>query len=204
MAKDAYYFSHDSNARNDVRMIKLRRTGGLESIGLFWCAIEMLREAESYRLSIDTIDDICYELRSDVGKFELLFICELLVQDSEYFYSNSLNDRMKHLDKVREQRAIAGQKGGSSKANAKQLLSNKSKVKESKVNNSKEVYRAFAHLSITDIERQKLIDSGYTRFQVDEILDSIENFKGNVKYKSLYLTAKKWLVKEPKIAKKLW
>jgi len=201
MAKDAYYFSHDSNARNDVRMIKLRRMGGLESVGLYWCVIEMLREAEGYELPIETIEDICYELRVDSGKFELLFICELLIQDDSIFYSNSLKNRMVRLDEIREKRAIAGQKGGKMKANAKQMLSNKSKVKESKV---KEIYRAFAHLSITDIDYQKLIDSGYNKQQVDSILDSIENYKKNTQYKSLYLTAKKWLLKEPKKLDKKW
>jgi len=81
------------------------------------------------------------------------------------------------------------------------MLSNKSKVKESKV---KEIYRAFAHLSITDIDYQKLIDSGYNKQQVDSILDSIENYKKNTQYKSLYLTAKKWLLKEPKKLDKKW
>jgi len=143
MSKDAYYFSHDSNARNDVRMIKLRRMGGLECVGLFWCIIEMLRESKSYTLDVVTIEDICYELRIDVAKFELLFICELLTQNDDIFYSKSLMERMVHLDKIREQRAIAGQKGGKSKANAKQLLSNKRKEKESKIKKEKIPKRNF-------------------------------------------------------------
>ena len=138
MAKDAYYFSHDSNARNDVRMIKLRRMGGLESVGLYWCVIEMLREADDYELPVDTIEDICYEFRVNITSFEILFICELLIQDESVFYSNSLKNRMVKLDEIKEKRAIAGREGGKSKANAKQMLSNKSIVKQSKVNDIKE------------------------------------------------------------------
>ena len=152
MAKDAYYFSHDSNARNDVRLIKLRRMGGLEGVGLYWCTIEMLREADNYELKTNTIEDICYEFRVDPGIFELLFICGLLTQKEDSFYSASLKNRMSKLDKIKELRAIAGQKGGISKANAKQLLSNKSKVKNSKENNSKNCLMKNSGISIADIK----------------------------------------------------
>lgn len=58
------------------------------------------------------------------------------------------------------------------------------------------IYRAFDHLSITTDEHSKLIDAGYMNSQIDYILDSIENYSKNKSYKSLYLTAKKWLAKE--------
>jgi hypothetical protein len=61
----------------------------------------------------------------------------------------------------------------------------------------KNTYRSFVHLSISIDEVEKLkID--YDIKTIDSILDSIENYKDNKKYKSLYLTAKKWLEKEPK------
>jgi len=36
MKKEAYYFSHDSNARQDEKIIKLRMKLGWEGYGLYW------------------------------------------------------------------------------------------------------------------------------------------------------------------------
>lgn len=70
-------------------------------------------------------------------------------------------------------------------------IERKGDIKESSI------YRKFEHLKITEAEVEKL-ENNYSRKQIDDILDRIENYKGNNKYKSLYLTAKRWLEKEPK------
>lgn len=61
--------------------------------------------------------------------------------------------------------------------------------------NNKDIYRQFSHLKLFVEEFEKL-KADYSVLQIDEILDSIENYKKNTAYKSLYLTAKKWLKKE--------
>jgi len=58
-------------------------------------------------------------------------------------------------------------------------------------------YRAFGKLSIT-IEDVEKLKSKYdmTTADVDDVLDRIENFAGNKKYNSLYLTANNWAKKD--------
>jgi hypothetical protein len=62
------------------------------------------------------------------------------------------------------------------------------------INTNKNTYRAFAHLSLSELEFEKLLLNN-TKEEIDDILDSIENFKNNKKYKSLFLTAKSWIKK---------
>ena len=62
-------------------------------------------------------------------------------------------------------------------------------------NDNENIYRKFAHLQINLGDYEKLINK-YDKQQVNDILDQIENYKGNTKYKNLYLTAKNWLKRD--------
>lgn len=61
-------------------------------------------------------------------------------------------------------------------------------------NNKENTYRRFAHLSLSFQEYNKLSET-WNEEQINTTLDEIENYKKNNQYKSLYLTAKKWLGK---------
>jgi hypothetical protein len=60
------------------------------------------------------------------------------------------------------------------------------------------IYRSFDHLSLSQTDFEKLVEV-YSKNDIDDILDQIENNAMNKKYTSLYLTTKNWLKRnEPK------
>jgi len=71
------------------------------------------------------------------------------------------------------------------------------KITDNDNDNDNDIYRSFAHLSMS-VDQFNKLEAEYDKSVIDSCLDSIENFKNNNKYKSLYLTCKNWLKKEPK------
>ena len=141
--KDAYYFSHDSNARNDQRLMKLRMKYGPEGYGIYFMIIEILRDIENYTLHISDLESICFDIRSDNDKvLDIIKNYNLFEFEGDYFFSKSLSRRMERLDKIKEKRRESGKKGAIAKASAKQVLKSETasveQVKESKVKESKE------------------------------------------------------------------
>lgn len=110
--KETYYFSHDCNARNDVKILKLRRHLGMEGYGIYWAIIEMLREDPNYTLQIKYIDEIAFSLsvkteilNSVINDFELFTI------DEECFYSERLMRSMEKYQNIKNNKSNAGKKG---------------------------------------------------------------------------------------------
>jgi hypothetical protein len=165
MAKDAYYFPHDSNARHDPKILAMRSVYGIRGYGVYWIIIEMLREQENYKLKKDKYiwnaiamqvqcNDFCKE---DAKQFVSDCIHEfgLLQEDDEYIWSASLLRRMEKKDDLSEKRRQAAlarwgkssndavsndveQTESNSNANVMQMhsISNAIKEKKNKKNNN--------------------------------------------------------------------
>lgn len=110
--KESYYFSHDSNARNDVKVIKLRRQLGLEGYGLYWCLIEMLRDTPDYKLPIDAVDDIAFSLNISKEKVETVINnYDLFTIDDMQFFSKRLIRNMEKYSESKKRLSEAGKAG---------------------------------------------------------------------------------------------
>lgn len=138
MSKDSYYFSHDSNARNDIKMVRIRRALGLEGYGIYFCLIEILREQKDFKLPLTSVSDIAFELHASEEKVKTIIMAYdlFVIEEETHFFSARLLRSMQDLDAKRQRFIDAGKKGG--EASVKQRLSNaqplnKIKVKEIKV-----------------------------------------------------------------------
>jgi hypothetical protein len=108
--KDAYYFSHDSNARHDPKILGLISQFGMEGYGRYWVLIEMLREQEDYKLKKTKylFNALAMQMQCDSNAaHDFAYACinehELLVEDEDFIWSPSLKKRMENKDKKSDQ-----------------------------------------------------------------------------------------------------
>lgn len=115
------YFSHDSNARNDDKMLELRMKHQAAGYGVYFMILERLREEKDY-MSVKNYNAIAFDLREDAGLIKSVvedFGLFSFTEDGECFYSESFNDRMAMKDEKSKRRSVAGKKGAAKRWNGK-------------------------------------------------------------------------------------
>ena len=91
------YFNHDSSARLDIRVIKLRSELSYEGYGLFWAVLELLFTEEN-KLPVDDYNTIAFGLQCDPNILKrVIEDFDLFSIEDGYFYSRRLN---KHLEDI--------------------------------------------------------------------------------------------------------
>jgi hypothetical protein len=109
--KDAYWFTHDSNAKDDPKVVMMIEQLGLESYGIFWVLIETLRDQPEFRYPLALIPAIArrYNTTAEKVKATIMNYGLFDIEDDTFFFSHSLIKRMlPHIEK-KEQARLAAQ-----------------------------------------------------------------------------------------------
>ena len=132
------YFPHDSNARNDIKLIKVRAKYGYEGFGIYFALIELLF-SEDNKLCIDDYETLAFGLNcnADILK-DIILNFDLFIVDDNCFYSKRLTNTLDEINK-RSLKASENAKKRWGNATAVQTHSdsNAIKVNESKLNKTK-------------------------------------------------------------------
>lgn len=115
------YFSHDSNARNSKKLLRLRKKHGAAGYGVYFMLIERLTEEPNFTSDLD-YDMLAFDLhvkrdliRSVVENFDLFEIFEGQgsTVNKQKFRSSGLMERME----LRAIRSAAGRRGAANRWN---------------------------------------------------------------------------------------
>lgn len=183
------YFSHDSNARNSDKLMKVRMKLGAEGYGIFFMLIERLREEEGYKSTID-YDTLAFDLRVDAEKVKQVvedYDLFKFTEDGKYFYSDSFNERMEIMDVRAQQRKSKAKKAAEARwnkqsedtSNAQALPKQCSSNAQALLNHANKIKLNKIKLNKTKINKNKPVTSsgGSPNNDVQELIDVYqENF----------------------------
>lgn len=127
MKKDTFYFTHDYNARNDVKILFLRHKLGWHGYGLYWMLVEALAEAGgSLPLKIIPVLSMQYQADESI-LLDIIENFELFEVVDNEFYSTRL---LVHLE-LRKTLSDKGKEGVKAKELKKAALNNPISIPES-------------------------------------------------------------------------
>lgn len=178
MGKDCYYFTHDSNAKDDPKCVLMIEQLGMEGYGIYWMLVETLRDQPDYTYPVANIPALARRYNTSAEKVRtVVYNYELFtVKDDRIFFSESLNRRMQAFNEKRAKRSEAGRLGNASRWGVSQTDRNaialqsqslaikvkESKVKESKVNTTPKNTNVFIPPSLDEVV-EYFDEKGYTR-----------------------------------------
>jgi hypothetical protein len=194
VVKEAYYFSHDANARQDEKILMLRAEHGWEGYGIYWALVEMMFESSDTALNHNKIKGIAVSYNIDITLLQsVINTClteELFTGDDDKFWSESLKRRKSKYHDTKSKKSEAGKKGmakrwGEAK-NDNTVITENNKGKESKGNESKEI-------NIKDIAPN---GSRFKKPSLEEVMAYCEERKNGVEAERWFdhYTSNGWMV----------
>lgn len=105
MAKDSYWFKHDSTAGRGTRMRKMTFIYSHWGKGVYWDVIEILREQDGYsfgcdELSLQMLSDLigCKDEQKFINWYNDCIKIDLLQTDGKVFFSDVLTENMRNWE----------------------------------------------------------------------------------------------------------
>lgn len=119
MEKDAFYFPHFSNARNDKKLKRARKELGIEGYGIFFMLLEVLREESDFKYPLKDIDLLADDFNTSEQKVRTIIAnYELFEVDEEQrFFSSKFIEFLQPYITMKEQRRLAGIASGLARKN---------------------------------------------------------------------------------------
>lgn len=119
MNKDAFYFPHFSNARQDRKLRRLRKQLGIEGYGIYFMILEVLREQPDFSYPFDDIDLLADEFGTSNQKIEVVVTQYDLfeIDKDRMIFSQRFVEYLEPYLKEKERRRIGGIKGNLIKYN---------------------------------------------------------------------------------------
>lgn len=105
--KDTFWFPHDANSADDPKCMILIDQMGLEGYGIFWLLVEKLRSEQNYKLPLMIVPSLAKRYQTSAEK--VLTIIQrydlFKVENEEFFYSQSLLNRMESWENAKRIRS---------------------------------------------------------------------------------------------------
>lgn len=178
MAKKTNFFPHDSNARNDEKIIRLRMKHGAAGYGVYFMLLERLRDEADYSIASD-YDMLAFDLhvepalvKSVVEDFDL-FQFDI----SSKFFSDSFMERMQSMDERSKKLSEAGKKGSHKRWNDTEDTTEITEKKETETKEKKEIKEnPYIGMLLQNEEWQETICMRYHKKR-EEIPKLVEEFE---------------------------
>ena len=111
--KDAFYFPHFCNARNDRKLKRVIKELGVEGYGIYFMVLEVLREQENFKYPLEDLDLLADEFNTSEQKLRTV-ICNyklFQVDEEENFFSIKFIEYLTPYLEAKQKNRIAGIKG---------------------------------------------------------------------------------------------
>lgn len=173
--KETFYFSHDFNARNDWKLVKVMMKHWVSGIGIYWCMVEMLYE-EWWSLMLSECERIAFELRTSCEIVQsIIDDFDLFRNDGNVFFSKSVLERINRRNEKSEKARISAEKRWKDKwvdANALRTQSECNAIKERKGKEIKE--KNIIISSKEDTTKSLIVSENKSKPEINNLIDSIK------------------------------